>query len=199
MVEWEILRPDGSIFMSNKKKKAKHTDEERESRVKSAADKFFGAFAFTENGRPKSGFFVYTFFLSIAFILVYVFIFGIALDYLPEPLSIFQTWASNLIISLLVGIVGTAICCIFHHFFKDKRMVFVSFVWIAVYAVVILITMLIMLKGESMDVVLTFMGWFVFIPLAIGLLVSGYLMKRDWHPEPPREEVPEWKKYVNRR
>lgn len=164
----------------------------------SKADRFWGAFLFTENGKPKSSLIIYTFCLSFVFLAVYVICFLLLIGLLTEPLGALPAFVSNAIVSLLASAVGVLICSIPHRFVQDKRLVFGAHLWLLLYAVASLIAMLIMLNGEATNVLLVFFGWFVAIPLAVSLPVTAYLYRRDHHPKTVEPE-PEWKKYVNRR
>lgn len=181
-------------------KKTMSTDAAQEKRRKERADRFWGAFLFTENGKPKSSLMVYTFCLSFAFTAVYVLCYQGAIECLTAPLSALEAWTSNLIISVIASAVGVVLCCLPHRFFRDKRLVFGGHLWLALYAMAILITMLILLGGaEGTGAFLTFFGWFIAIPVAAGNVVSGLLARKDYRPDPAVEEEPEWKKYVKRR
>ena len=180
-------------------KNTSKADQERDERVKKKADSFFGAFLMTENGKPKSSLAIYSLFLSFAWIAVYAFCYWAAVEYLTDPLDGLSAFASNLVIALTASIVGTAVCCVPHFFFKDKRLVFCGFLWLVLYALVVLIAMLILLQGTGVGAFLNFFGWFVAIPVVLGCLASGLLFRRDWRPQKPKEEEPEWKKYINTR
>lgn len=163
----------------------------------SRAEGFWNAFRFTENGRPKSGFGVYTFSLSIVYVLVYGACFMAAIELLTHPLRNLPAWAGNLIIALLASGVGAAICCLPHRFFGDKRLVFGGHLWLCAYAVAVLVIMLVLVGIEAyVDFLIPF-GWFVLPPVAIGTAVSAWLYSRSRTPEAPEE--PEWKQYINRR
>ena len=171
-----------------------------ETRRKERADRFWGAFLFTENGKPKSSLLVYTFCLSFVFAAVYVVCYEGAIRLLTEPTAAWPAWGSNLLISAAASLAGAALCCLPHRFFRDKRLVFGGHLWLALYALAVLVTMLILLGGtEGTSAFLAMFGWFVAIPVALGAAVSGWLYRRDHHVEEPAEPEPEWKKYVNRR
>ncbi len=161
---------------------------------------FLEAFLFTENGKPKSGTGIYTFCLSAAFIAVYALCYEGAIRLLTGPLSGLTAFLSNLVIALTASALGTFICCLPHRFLKDKRLVFGAYRWLALYAVMVLIAMaVIMGLGEGFTDFLIVFGWFVFLPVAMGLLVSRALYRRDYRPEAAKEPEPEWKKYVRPR
>ncbi|MCD8124747.1 MAG: hypothetical protein LUE23_06890 [Lachnospiraceae bacterium] len=76
---------------------------------------------------------------------------------------------------------------------------FGTYVWLTLYAVVVLITEGIMLWGDgaTLRVFLDFFVWFMLIPVVTGLPVSYCLFRRDYVPEREQEKEPEWKKYVS--
>lgn len=178
--------------------KTNNTVPPKNEKKKSKADRFWESFLFTENGRPKSSLMIYTFCLSFVFLAVYVVCFLLMISLQVKLLSSLAVFASNAIVSILASAIGVLICCIPHRFMQDKRLVFGAHLWLLLYAIASLITMLIMLNGEATNVLLVFFGWFVAIPLAVSLPVTAYLYRRDHHPKQSEPE-PEWKKYVNRR
>ena len=165
------------------------------------AEKFWDLFRFTENGKPKSSLGVYSFSLSIAYAIVYALCYEGAIRLLTSPLSGLAVFWQNLIISLSASAAGTALCCLPHRFFQDKRLVFRSYLWLVVYALAILVIMLLMVAGQGGTAAfLRFFGWFIALPVALGTLISFLLMKKSaQRAQPPAQEEPEWKKYVNRR
>lgn len=164
------------------------------------AEKFWRAFRLTENGKPKSGLGVYTFSLSIVFGIVYALCYEGAIRLITEPLAGLPVQLSNLIIALTASIVGVCICCIPHRFFADKRLVFGSHLWLVLYAVLALVTVLIMLRGQGgAGAFLQFFGWFILIPVFLGTLVSWLLCRQDRPKISEKPPEPEWKKYVKRR
>ena len=176
------------------------SEKEREARRQARADGFWGAFRFTENGRPKSGFGVYTFSLSIVYVLVYLGCYEGAIRLLTDPLSGAAAWVSNLIVALAACAAGVLICCLPHRFFSDKRLVFAGHLWLCAYALAVLVIMLVLLGfSEGYVSFLIFFGWFVLPPVGLGTGVSALLFRRDRAPRQPVEAEPEWKKYVNRR
>lgn len=177
------------------------SDAERERRVSERAERFWSAFRFTENGRPKSGFGVYTFSLSLLFAAVYFLCYEGAIRLLTGSLSAWPAWASNLVLAALASLAGAALCCLPHRFFSDKRLAFGGHLWLCAYALAVLVIMLAML-GFTRSYVnfLVFFGWFVLPPVGAGTALSALLFRRDHAPKPPEEsEEPEWKRYVNRR
>lgn len=183
-------------------------DEEREQRKqarkekwKKRGDSFWKAFLFTEDGKPKSGLLIYTFFLSFVFIGLYIAGFALIIEGTTEPLSGLPAFWGNLIQSLAVGAVGALAGALIHVLLKDKRLAFGAHLWLAFYLIVMGVTLLIMLKGDAAAIraMLEFALWFAVIPVAMGLVVTWLLYRRDYEPPSDKREEPEWKKYTERR
>lgn len=169
-------------------------NEEKTSR----AERFWSAFRFTENGRPKSGFGVYTFSLSLLFAAVYFLCYEGAIRLLSAPLASLPAWAANLLTALAASAIGAALCCLPHRFLSDKRLVFGGHLWLCAYALAVLVIMLALLGfTDAYGAFLTFFGWFVLPPVGLGTLASALLTRRNRVPAPPPE--PEWRQYVDRR
>ena len=181
-------------------KKERLTKKERDKKRRERADSFWSAFQFTKDGKPKSSLVVYTFSLSILFALVYFLCYEGSIRLLTAPLAALPAWAGNLAIALLASAAGAAVCCLPHRFFRDKRLVFGGHLWLCVYAAAVLVIMLaIMGFTEGFASFLVFFCWFILPPTAVGTVASALLYRRDHVTEPPKEEEPEWKKYISRR
>ena len=178
-------------------------ERQREERKKKWAEReknFWKAFLFTENGRPKSGLMVYTFCLSFVLLGVYLIAFFFAVEELTSLTAGLPVFWGNLIQSLAASAVGMLLGLLLHVVLSDKRLVFGTYLWLVLYAVVCLVTLLMMLRGTgAASSLLTFFGWFVAIPVGTGLAMSYFLYRRDYVPKTEKEEEPEWKKYVQRR
>lgn len=174
-------------------------DKEWNEKVTKAADSFWSAFRMTENGKPKSGLLVYTFCLSFVMLAVYGAAFFVVIEGLHNLTVGLPVFWGNLIQSLAAAIVGLLVSILLHFVLPDKRLMFGTYLWLALYAVACLITLLIYLQGTgAVGALLTFYGWFVVIPLVLGLVVTHYLFRRDYVPPKPDDE-PAWKKSIQRR
>ncbi len=182
---------------AEKAQAGKKRKEKRAAREK----KFWRAFLFTEDGKPKSGLGVYTFCMSFVFLALYIVSFMLLLDPL-EPLltRISLPFLSNLIGSLICSLVVLLPCWLIHRFAKDKRLMFGTYLWLGGYGIVVLIAELILLRSDSEAILhfLSFFGWFMLVPLLTGIPFTYLLCRRDHKPQAASTE-PEWKKYVNRR
>ena len=73
--------------------------KEREERNRRRADRFWEAFLFTENGKPKSSLIIYTFSLSLVFTAVYILCYEVSIRLLTGLLASLPAFFSNLVIS----------------------------------------------------------------------------------------------------
>ena len=169
--------------------------EKWEKREKS----FWKAFLFTEDGKPKSGLILYTFCLRFVFLLLYLLIFSLVLEWLGKPLEAIPAFWGNLLQSLAASALGLGCAWLAHRLLPDKRLIFGSYVWLTLFALAAVITLLIILQGTGASGgMLVFFAWFVALPLAMGLAGSYLMYRRDYTPVQAREDQP-WKKYTNRR
>lgn len=181
-------------------------DAERERQKKERKEKwarreksFWKAFLFTEDGKPKSGLMVYTFCLSIVFVLLYIGAFNLVITWLTPVTAEWPVFAGNLVQSLAAGAVGILAALILHRIFSDKRLMLGTYLWLGAYAVLVCVSMLFMLGDrEAFTAFLHFFAWFVAVPVILGLIVTYLLYRRDYVP-PKREEDQPWKKFTQRR
>ena len=181
-------------------------DAERERQKKERKEKwakreksFWKAFLFTEDGKPKSGLMVYTFCLSIVFVLLYIGAFNLIINWLSPVTAEWPVFAGNLVQSLAAGVVGVLVTLILHRIFSEKRLMLGTYLWLAGYILLVSVSMIFMLGDwEAFVAFLHFFAWFAAIPVAVGLIVSYFLYRRDYVP-PKREEDQPWKKFTQRR
>ena len=181
-------------------------DAERERQKKERKEKwakreksFWKTFLFTEDGKPKSGLMVYTFCLSIVFVLLYIGAFNLIINWLSPVTAEWPVFAGNLVQSLAAGVVGVLAALILHRIFSEKRLMLGTYLWLAGYILLVSVSMIFMLGDwEAFVAFLHFFAWFAAIPVALGLIVSYFLYRRDYVP-PKREEDQPWKKFTQRR
>lgn len=191
---------ENDIYTQAEEIKKQQKRDERKKKRKAWSDRFWKAFLFTENGKPKSGFFIYTFCMSIGMIALYIVAFALLIDPLASLTESLPLFAGNLLGSLCVSAAVLLVGFLLHRLIADKRMMFGTYLWLAVYTVAGIITMAILLgDAEAMGLFMRFALWFVIIPVALGLVLFFLLYRRDYHPESKAApEEPEWKKYVHR-
>ena len=174
--------------------------KERKEKWAKAEKRFWKSFLMTEDGKPKSGLLIYTFCLSFLFVGLYILTFFYFIDWLTPILESFSPVLSNLVVSAAVSAIGILAGALLHRFLRDKRLFFGTYLWLTVYLVAVLITMLLMLRGTGgTEAFLYFFLWFMVIPVLSGLLVSFLLFRKDYHPETRQAEPEPWKKYTQRR
>ena len=174
--------------------------KERKEKWAKAEKSFWKSFLMTEDGKPKSGLLIYTFCLSFLFVGLYILTFFYFIDWLTPILESFSPVLSNLVVSAAVSAIGILAGALLHRFLRDKRLFFGTYLWLTVYLVAVLITMLLMLRGTGgTEAFLYFFLWFMVIPVLSGLLVSFLLFRKDYHPETRQAEPEPWKKYTQRR
>ena len=140
-------------------------------------DRFWAALFLTEDGRPKSASMLYSFCLSLVFLAVYAILYGVLIDWLETQFSAQSVGLRNLFESVLPGLAGTLVCCPLFFAFKDRRLVPAAYLWLIVYAVVAVVTMLFITNGEEFRIFLYFFGMFVPVGLVSGSLASFLLLR----------------------
>ena len=182
-------------------------EAEKEARRKQRREKwakreksFWKAFLFTKDGKPKSGLLIYTFCLSFLFIGLFILTFFLFIDWLTPMLESAPPALSNLAVSAAVSAVGILAGALLHRFLQEKRLFFGTYLWLTVYLVAVLVTMLLMLRGTGgIEAFLYFFLWFMVIPVLSGLPVSYLFFRKDFKPAAQQEKPEPWKKYTQRR
>ena len=175
--------------------KQKARDKKWEERGK----KFWSAFLFTKDGRPKSGFMIYTFCMSFVVLGIYLLLFWAVIEILHPYVAAWPVFPQNLLQTLIVAFLGLMPVWAVHHFVEEKRLMLGTYLWLLFYTLAAVLTELILLKGTgAYKEFFVFISWFVLIPLISGLIFTGYLAKRDYRPPVKKEDnTPSWKKYIN--
>lgn len=183
-----------------KEREKTQAELDRAAQRKEKADKFWGMFLFTENGKIKSTLIVYSFSLSILFLAVYLLAFMLLIDPLEQlmvNMLAAPVWLTNLVEGLVPALVGTALCCSLFFVFKDKRLVPVAYVWLCLYALILLIGMLVQLAMQDWSGFLQLYALCIPIPVLLGGVLSYklYARHRREHPDTPVKEEPAWKSW----
>jgi hypothetical protein len=136
------------------------------------------------NGKPKSTLLLYSFSLSIMLVVLYGGAFSLLLKPLEEIFAVrlaFGTFAVNLIESIFSSIAATFICILLSLVIRDKRIMPSAFLFIAFFAVLLVLYLLI-IAWEDAALIVSMFFWFVLIPLAVGssavFFISFRQMKR---------------------
>lgn len=194
------MQPQDAIFHQAEEAKRAEKNKARKEKLQKLEKSFWRSFLLTEDGKPKSGLLIYTFCLSFVFFGIYIVAFWMVIEELSDPLASLPPVLGNLIQSVLVGVAASALSGLMHILLPDKRLAFGTHLWLAVYVVASVITLAIMLGDWStIGTMLVFALWFAVIPVAMGLVVTYLLYRRDYVPPRQAEEKPEWTKYTQRR
>ncbi len=173
--------------------------QERRKKWDERSKRFWKTFLFTENGKPKSGFLIYTFCLSLVFIALQILSFSCFIDWLAPLTEEWPAVWANLFTSLCASAAVLLIGYVLHRLFRDKRLMLGTYLWLLLYTAAAVVTMALLLRdAETLRVFFGFALWFVCIPLVLGLILFTFLYRRDHRPETPAPEEPAWKKYVRR-
>ena len=153
--------------------------EERNRVWKERGDRFWGAFLFTKDGKVKSTLLVYSFCLSMVFVVIYAAAYVSLINLLHPMLEGAPTAWINFVEAAVPTLVGTAVCC-FAWFLPEKRMLLSAYLWLAALAVACLVAMLIILGGDfqAQMLFLQFFGLFVPAPILLGGGLSLWLYRR---------------------
>ena len=172
----------------------------RQKKWEERSKHFWQSFLFTENGKPKSGFLIYTFCLSAVFIALHLLAFTYIVDWLAPLTGSWPLVLGNLTSSLSVSAAVLLVGFVLHRLLKDKRLMLGTYLWLLLYTAAAIITMALVLQdAEAMKLFLRFALWFVLIPVGLGLALFYLLYRRDYRPETPAQtDEPAWKKYVRR-
>ena len=138
-------------------------------------------FRFTKDGKIKSGAAAY----SITFAALYLVVYGAAYYFLIDVLAPLtagmEIWMSDLIGAVVPAIVGALICLIPLMLTSNRKNAFLGYVWLAVFALMFLIAMVILLKDDR-DALMIFLRLFLIMvpaPLLIGGGAAWYLWKKS--------------------
>ena len=172
--------------------------KEIDERVGKFADKFWGAFQMTENGRVKSTILLYSFCLCWVLLAVYGGCFALLNPWLDSLLSgsALPVWLISLVEALAPAAAGTAAASLVWLLPGDKRLLPAGYLWLTLLMLACLIALLILLKGEqgAQILALQFFGMFVLVPLIMGDGMSILLFYRYWKHKPPVKDVAELRK-----
>lgn len=117
-------------------------------------DKFWTALFLTPEGRPKSAKLLYSFCLSIVFMVVYGLCYWFLTDPLEHALASASPLIRNLFEAIVPGLVGSAICCSLYCICKDKSYMPFIYTWLLLFALAALVTLLSVTEGEYVSMLL---------------------------------------------
>ena len=163
--------------MTQDHEKELHRAEKEKERAR-WADSFWNAFQMTENGHVKSTLLLNSFCLAVLFIAVYFAAFYLLTDPIHAMLTAVPTAVESLVNALVPAIVGTAFCALAHLICKPQT-VLAAYLWLLVLSLAILITMLLMLRGQGGTALfLSLFAMLVPAPLLCGIGCALWVLRR---------------------
>ena len=147
-------------------------------------------FRFTKDGKMKSGTFAYSITYAALILVVYGAAYYFMIDVLAPLTKDLAPWLANLIGAIVPALVGALICLIPIELISNKKPFFLGYVWIAIFALVFLIAMIILLKDDrdALSIFLHLFAIMVPAPLLIGGGSALYLWKRSERIERTSED-----------
>lgn len=139
-----------------------------ETSLRTKLDRFWAALFLTQEGKPKSAVFLYSFCLSLLFAVIYGVLYFFLIDVLETAFAAYSAPVRNLFESVVPGLAGTIVCCSQWYVIRDRRIVPAAYLWLIVMAAAILITMALLADGESIRIFFYF--YLMLVPVG---LVSG--------------------------
>lgn len=169
-----------------KRKTEKMRQEERDKVWKKRADRFWGAFLFTKNGKVKSALLLYSFFLSVGYVAVYVIAYAFLVTLIHPILDGAPVVVVNFVEAAVPTVVGTAVCAL-AWLMPEKRMMLSAYLWMAAMAIACLVAMLIILGGDAQAQILFLKVFALFVPapILLGIGLSLWLYLRHMRLRPP--------------
>ncbi|MDR1801685.1 MAG: hypothetical protein LBQ95_07615 [Lachnospiraceae bacterium] len=145
-------------------------------------DRFWVTLFLTPEGRPKSAMLMYAFCLCFVLFALYGLSYYFLIDGLEYLLkSINAVWFKNALMTLLPGLIGTAVCLLFWFLTKDKRILPVAYVWLGILSILSLAGMYFVCL-DDLEVFRIF--WYFFVRLVPVGLISGIvctqIIYRKW-------------------
>ena len=144
-------------------------------------DKIREFFTFSRAGRLKSSVGIYSFSLSILYLIVYAAAFYLLANPLHGWVGEKQKVVEMILESIIPSFIGTIICLLPILFKKKKNLVFMAYIWLCIYALIVLIAMLIMLRSDQLAAALFFRVFAIMVPfpLILGIGLS-WLYLNHW-------------------
>ena len=121
----------------------------RQKKWEERSKHFWRTFLFTENGKPKSGFLIYTFCLSAVFIALHLIAYTYIVDWLALLTESWPLVLGNLTGSLCVSAAVLLVGYVLHRLLSDKRLMLGTYLWLLLYLVASVITMALLLGNDA--------------------------------------------------
>lgn len=138
-------------------------------------------FRFTKDGKMKSGTLAYSITYAALYLVVYGACYYFLIDVLGPLTAPLPILVSDIIGAVVPGLIGAILLLIPLKFVSDKKPAFLAYVWLAVFALIFCIAMVIQLKDdpEALQIFLRLFFIMVPVPLILGGGSTWYLWKKD--------------------
>ena len=141
---------------------------ESQGTLRKKVDRFWATLFLTPDGKPKSATLLYSFCLSLVYLAVYGVAYYLLIDIIERAFAGSAVFVRNLLESVVPGLAGTIVCCSLWFVIKNRRIVPGAYVFLTVFAVISIVTMALLVDGESLRIFLYF-----FLMLVPTGLISG--------------------------
>ncbi len=149
-------------------------------------DRFWAALFLTEEGKPKSAVFLYSFCVSLLFAIIYGIAYNFLIDWIEtlfaDSSSVFMR---NLLQSVVPGLAGSVVCCSTWFGFRDRRLVPAAYLWLTFFALAALIGMAFICEQGEYRIFLYFFAMLV----PVGLISGAAFSFAMYHRYQKRREV----------
>lgn len=154
------------------------------SPIRKKLDHFWRILFLTPEGRPKSAKLLYSFCLSLVFMLVYGLCYWFLIDPLEAAFAASSSFVRNFFEAIVPGLLGSIPCCALWFVFKDKSYLPMTYAWLTLFALAGLITLLLLTQDEARAMMLQFYALIVPTGLIAGSVFSWCMYLR-WRRNPP--------------
>ncbi len=158
---------------------ANKTQPAQPSKFRRKMDSFWMTLFLTPEGKPKSALLLYSFSMSLVFIVVYGIAYFFLIDVIEHALAASMSVAvRNVMQAVIPGLAGTLVCCLAWFIPGDKRLLPYSYLWLCAYALLVLITMIFLLGNEEYSVFFYFFMSIVPVGLISGMTASQVIYRK---------------------
>ena len=154
-----------------------------ENTLRHKLDRFWAALFLTPEGKPKSAFLLYSFCLSLVFLIAYGVSYFFLINVLKKAFAQSSVAVRNIFESLVPGLAGSLVCCAPWFFIKNKRMLPAAYIWLALYAVAALMAMAFLAGSGDFRIFLYFYLMLVPSGLVSGAVFSLLMFRRTLSAE----------------
>lgn len=169
---------------------ANKTQQAQPSKLRRKLDSFWMTLFLTPEGKPKSALLLYSFCMSLVFVVVYCIAYFFLIDVLEHAFAATATVAvRNVLQSVLPGLAGTLVCCLAWFIPGDKRLLPYAYLWLCAFALAVLILMIFLLDHDAYSVFFYFFMTLVPVGLVSGMAASQVIY-RKWRRKEEAANAP---------